>query len=84
MITFDVCGDGMDSSYYGGELESLLIIGVESYYFIDAIRAAGEAGLNIMPLAWTLRVDNQTVNDTSIPRTEAVIKVCYFFRILIQ
>ena len=42
----------------------------------DVIRAAGAAGLNIIPLAWTLRVGNQTVNDTSIPRVDAVTRVC--------
>ena len=41
----------------------------------EVIRAAGFAGLNIIPLAWTLLIGNQTLAGTAVPKIDAVTKV---------
>lgn len=38
----------------------------------DVITAAGDAGINIIPLAWTLVNPGETWEDTSVPRINAV------------
>ncbi|EJD05095.1 glycoside hydrolase [Fomitiporia mediterranea MF3/22] len=55
VITFDLCGDGKDTNFYG-----------------DVISAAGTAGLNAMPLVWTLLDDGQNFDDDVVPRIDAV------------
>lgn len=48
--------------------------GTDPDYYGEVIQAAGLAGLNIIPLAWTLLIGNQTLQDTAIPKIEAVTK----------
>ncbi|KAL5520469.1 hypothetical protein ACEPAG_9693 [Sanghuangporus baumii] len=55
VITFDLCGDGTDATYYG-----------------DAIRAAGTAGINMIPLVWTLLDNGQSFDDLGVRRINAV------------
>ena len=44
-------------------------------YHIEVIQAAGHAGLNIIPLAWTLLIGNQTLAGTAVPKIKAVTQV---------
>ncbi|PAV15697.1 glycoside hydrolase [Pyrrhoderma noxium] len=48
--------------------------GTDADYYGGVIQAAGSAGINIIPLAWTLLIGNQTLEDTAIPKIEAVTK----------
>ena len=45
----------------------------------ETIRAAGQAGLTIIPLAWTLADGNgETFENTALPRVNAVTQVCAY------
>ncbi|PAV15693.1 glycoside hydrolase [Pyrrhoderma noxium] len=57
VITFDLCGNGDDSTYYD-----------------KVISAAGSAGINIIPLVWTLVDNGQSFSKDVIPRIQAVTK----------
>ncbi|KAH8114901.1 glycoside hydrolase [Phellopilus nigrolimitatus] len=57
VITFDLCGNGDDASYYE-----------------QVIGAAGTAGLNIIPLVWTLFDNGQSLTKNVVPRINAVTK----------
>ncbi|KLO16578.1 glycoside hydrolase [Schizopora paradoxa] len=46
--------------------------GKTASYYEQAIAAAGDAGMYIIPLAWTLFDDGQSFTSTSIPRMQAV------------
>ncbi|EJD05102.1 glycoside hydrolase [Fomitiporia mediterranea MF3/22] len=48
--------------------------GADASYYGEVIQAAGFVGLNIIPLAWTLLIGNQTLADTAIPKINAVTK----------
>lgn len=79
VITFDYCGTGTDANYYEGEDIRHYLIGNKLRLVCnnsEVISAAGATGLNIIPLAWTLLVSNdQTFENTSLPKVEAVTKV---------
>ena len=50
--------------------------GVFDFFLIAVIKAAGSAGINIIPLAWTLLLDSsQTFQNTAVPKINAVTKV---------
>ncbi|KAL5498330.1 hypothetical protein ACEPAH_2472 [Sanghuangporus vaninii] len=46
--------------------------GTDVSYYGQVIQAAGLAGLNIIPLAWTLLIGNQTLAGTAVPKIKAV------------
>lgn len=47
--------------------------GEDASYYGTVIQAAGQAGINIIPLAWTLLLDSsQTFQNTSVPKIQAV------------
>ena len=48
----------------------------DRFSLIAVIKAAGSAGINIIPLAWTLLLDSsQTFQNTAVPKINAVTKV---------
>ncbi|KAH8114915.1 glycoside hydrolase [Phellopilus nigrolimitatus] len=55
VITFDICGDGSDASYYE-----------------QVIDAAGNVGINIIPLVWTLLNPGDNFTTVDIPRINAL------------
>ncbi|THH04711.1 hypothetical protein EW145_g5315 [Phellinidium pouzarii] len=62
VITFDYCGNGDDASYYE-----------DGYLAPEVIKAAGTAGLNIIPLVWTLVDSGQSFSTTTVPRINAAV-----------
>jgi len=48
--------------------------GDDASYYETVIKAAGEAGINIIPLAWTLYDSGQSFQGTSLPKIQAVTK----------
>ncbi|KAL5525109.1 hypothetical protein ACEPAF_8978 [Sanghuangporus sanghuang] len=46
--------------------------GTDVSYYGQVIQAAGLVGLNIIPLAWTLLIGNQTFAGTAVPKIRAV------------
>ena len=48
----------------------------DCFSLIAVSKAAGSAGINIIPLAWTLLLDSsQTFQNTAVPKINAVTKV---------
>ncbi|THH08828.1 hypothetical protein EW145_g2438 [Phellinidium pouzarii] len=46
--------------------------GTDAAYYDQVIQAAGFTGINIIPLVWTLLIGNQTLEDTAVPKINAV------------
>lgn len=44
---------------------------------VDVINAAGSAGIDVIPLVWTLVNEGETFDDTAVPRINAVTQVIY-------
>ena len=84
VITFGYCGDGKGPEYYVGRSSpsqiftpSRVYMHVPNVNVAETIRAAGQAGLTIIPLAWTLPDGaGETFENAALPRVYAVTQVC--------